>query len=590
MISRLILISTLFALGKSLDLNLLNHTSNENCDIWAERDNECINNPRYMWSQCIGSCIRFAKDNHDNCLGWAQEGECNANPNYMHLNCPRSCQMAISWSPWVRRNFQIDDVAYSSEELPIFNETSSSDLFEIAESMRFKVKYFLSGYSPVIPGFSTFAPSEYLGMLGLTESILYPMRIYLAMITELGSDEQIKNAEEQISKISKIIRTNFASDNLMLNLSTWASYLDETSDIVLKLLAPSVNSESQIDAETSEQASIEPLKTTTPEKLINFFGLENKTLTINAVQPTVNLSNNVAMPLMGLGTWLLEDHNCYDAVTNAVRSGFRLIDTAQAYANEEAVGLAIANLIQNNEITREELFVASKLSNPEDAGYHQVKTRIQLQLQALQTPYLDLYMLHSPLPDKRIQAETWQALEDLLEIGVLRSIGVSNFDINELDELLRTSRIPPMVLQNKLDVYHIGKQIDVRGDNLVKYTKDHNIVLLSYSPFSAYPFVMEPIHDPIVKYLATKKTKEISASLAEGESPVEITPSQILLKWNLQRNIATIPRSTDLEHLKQNIATLDSSKVPDLTEEEIKLLDTLQLLVSSPVSVPIDLL
>jgi diketogulonate reductase-like aldo/keto reductase len=246
----------------------------------------------------------------------------------------------------------------------------------------------------------------------------------------------------------------------------------------------------------------------------------------------------------------------------------RSIDTAQAYQNEHNVGDAIKEAIAQKLVTRQQLFLATKLSDPADAGYEKAKALVQRQLAALQTSYLDLYMLHSPLEDATLQADTWRALEDLYTAGVLRAIGVSNFGASDLAALNATARVKPMVVQNKVDPYHVAKQLDNVGDAIVEYARDNKMVIVAYSSFSAYPFVMKPSEDPVVRDIARRR---------------RLTPAQVLLKWSLQRGFAVIPRSTSPERLAENLAVLT---LPPLHKEDLHLLDTLELLVSSPVSKP----
>lgn len=247
----------------------------------------------------------------------------------------------------------------------------------------------------------------------------------------------------------------------------------------------------------------------------------------------------------------------------------RSFDTAQAYRNEADVGTAIKAALDKGIVKRSELFIATKLSDTADAGYTATRKLVQRQLKDLQTPYLDLYMLHSPINDPVLQRETWRALEDLLKEGTIRAIGVSNFDSVELAALSKDALVKPMVVQNKLDVYHVGKQLDNRGDKIVSYAKENNILLVAYSTFSAYPFAMIPTEDPVVREVAH----------ARG-----LTVAQVLLKWALQKGFAVIPRSANPIRIKENFAAL---ALPPLREKDLLLLDTLQYLVSSPVSIPV---
>jgi D-xylose reductase len=223
----------------------------------------------------------------------------------------------------------------------------------------------------------------------------------------------------------------------------------------------------------------------------------------------VTLHNKVKMPRIGFGTWQLQGQECIDAVYDAIvvgkhhssstslsheqinfiiyPLGYRLFDTAEAYRNEAEVATAIHRAIDEGIVTREELFIATKQSDPDHAGYDGIRELIQSQLDTMRLDYFDLYMLHSPL-DKSfqviflyffklllftsnfklsilriIQGQTWLALEELNKAGILKAIGVSNFDGRELRLLVGTAKSKPMMVQNKLDVYHYGKQLDNKG-------------------------------------------------------------------------------------------------------------------------------
>lgn len=195
-----------------------------------------------------------------------------------------------------------------------------------------------------------------------------------------------------------------------------------------------------------------------------------------------------------------------------------------------------------------------------------MKRLVAEQLKNLQTSYIDLYMLHSPVQDKAVQAEMWRAMEDLYHEGVFRAIGVSNFDGRDLTNLVNTASVRPMVVQNKLDPYHVGKQLDNRGDNIVEFARAQGIILVAYSPFSSFPFAMQPTEDPLLRLLAARSN---------------VSPAQIIIKWAIQQGFAVIPRSSNAKNLASN---LFASKLPALSRLELNLLASLQYLASSPFS------
>ena len=165
------------------------------------------------------------------------------------------------------------------------------------------------------------------------------------------------------------------------------------------------------------------------------------------------------MSSLGLGTWKLNGQTCETAVYDAIKVGYRAIDTAQAYGNEAEVGKAISRAIKDGLVTRKDLFIATKLSFENDAGYAQVQALVQKQLQLLQTEYLDLYYLHSAQKNDEITRTTWKGLEVLHQQGTIRSLGLSNHNSEQLRhhfKVIGPEAVAPMVLQNKFDVYHPG--------------------------------------------------------------------------------------------------------------------------------------
>ena len=198
------------------------------------------------------------------------------------------------------------------------------------------------------------------------------------------------------------------------------------------------------------------------------------------------------MPLLGLGTWQLTGDTCEQAVYEAIQAGYRHIDTAQAYGNEEEVGRAIVRAINDGLVTRKELFIATKVSFASHAG-SMLPHLVDAQLDKLHVDYIDLYYLHSPLHSEELTADTWRALESLYSDGIVRAVGVSNFNSHELRDLLRvtdaartddaeseSARLRPMVLQNKFDIYHQGRQLDSAGDDIAATCRDLNIRMVGY--------------------------------------------------------------------------------------------------------------
>lgn len=550
---------------------LASYKLHKECDLWAHDHNECISNPRFMWTACLGSCLQHARNTHQMCDQWAREGECTNNPTFIHINCPRSCGMAIVWSPWVRNKFDMDqlsvDPAQGRESIPF-----PADIFQASEMLRERLMKYFEGLYTVIPGLSSSAPTEYLGMYGLTEAMLYVFRIHEVIFRHAGSAEQIDFHYKKMNHILDVVRQGYSSDRLMLQLPVWMGVLNESALIAASLLQEM----HQASASGVAEVTVSVDSALSFAHLADYYSTRPHTAEV-VPGATVTLNNTVSMPLLGLGTWQLNGEACYNAVLSALRAGYRMIDSAEAYGNEAEVGQALRAAIDEGVLRREDVFLATKASDEAHMGYEGVKELVRQQLERLQVTYIDLYFLHSPLGDKKKQQDTWRALEELVKEGTIRALGVSNFDSAELLDLLADPllTVRPVVLQNKYDIYHLGKQLDKAGDRVLATAKAQGLVLMAYSPFSAFPFVMQPLADPIVAAVAARKSELWGRP---------VTPAQVLLKWTMQHGGAAIPRSVDPTRQAENLQALE---MPLLAEEDMAMLDIIQLLVSSPVSVPV---
>lgn len=249
------------------------------------------------------------------------------------------------------------------------------------------------------------------------------------------------------------------------------------------------------------------------------------------------LNNGVKMPKVGLGTFLAKDGDeTYTAVLEALRAGYRHIDTAAIYRNEESVGRAI----KDSGVLREEIFVTTKLwSNAQ--GYESAKNAFDESLRKLQLDYVDLYLIHWP-KTYELARESWIAMEELYFEGKVRSIGVSNFNIHHLEDLLSIATIIPSVNQVEL---HPGLQ----HHKLQQYCEGHGIYLVSHTPLmKGQVFEMDEL-----KSLANKHNKSIV---------------NIVVRWGLQRNIFMIPKSVTPERIKENYDVFDF----ELSEEDMQII------------------
>lgn len=261
-------------------------------------------------------------------------------------------------------------------------------------------------------------------------------------------------------------------------------------------------------------------------------------MTIQHITDCTVLNNGVRMPWMGLGVFRVEEgEQVINSVTWALEAGYRSIDTAAGYNNEEGVGTAL----KNSGIPREELFITTKLANP-DQGYESTLRAFEESRRKLGLDYLDLYLIHWPGKDK--YQDTWRAFEKLHKEGYIRAIGVSNFKIHHLETLKQGSDTIPAV--NQVEFHPLLNQ-----QELLQYCKREGIQLEAWSP------IMKGNLDlPTLTELAKKHNK---------------TPAQIVLHWEVQHGVVVIPKSIRRERIEENAGIFDFS----LSDEDMRAIDAL---------------
>uniref|UniRef100_A0A7S1KVW8 NADP-dependent oxidoreductase domain-containing protein n=1 Tax=Alexandrium catenella TaxID=2925 RepID=A0A7S1KVW8_ALECA len=274
---------------------------------------------------------------------------------------------------------------------------------------------------------------------------------------------------------------------------------------------------------------------------------------------TVTLANGYPMPMLGFGTWQLPaDGSTYRAVLAALQAGYRHIDTAQAYRNEKEVGQAI----KDSGIPREEICLVTKLSNPGE--FATARQRFDLQLSTMGVEYVDIYMLHSPGPSKEGRQAAWKELEALYREGKIKALGVSNFGMPLVKELLGFAQIRPVYIQNKYSIYQPGNRDEaLQAASLMEWLAAEHIVMTGYSIIHpGHGGYLSPLEDPHVRAIAQRRGK---------------TPSQVLHRWMLQLGAAVIPRSRKPERIQENGALFDFA----LAEQDMRLLNGIASLVKS---------
>ncbi|GEK26038.1 glyoxal/methylglyoxal reductase [Bacillus spizizenii] len=258
-----------------------------------------------------------------------------------------------------------------------------------------------------------------------------------------------------------------------------------------------------------------------------------------SLKDTVKLHNGVEMPWFGLGVFKVENGSeATESVKAAIKNGYRSIDTAAIYKNEEGVGIGI----KESGVAREELFITSKVWN-EDQGYETTLAAFEKSLERLQLDYLDLYLIHWPGKDK--YKDTWRALEKLYKDGKIRAIGVSNFQVHHLEELLKDAEIKPMV--NQVEFHPRLTQKELRD-----YCKEQSIQLEAWSPLMQGQL----LDNEVLTQIAEKHNKSVA---------------QVILRWDLQHEVVTIPKSIKEHRIIENADIFDF----ELSQEDMDKIDAL---------------
>lgn len=268
--------------------------------------------------------------------------------------------------------------------------------------------------------------------------------------------------------------------------------------------------------------------------------------TSSITMQTVKLNNGVEMPILGFGVFQIHDlTQCEHSVMDALQAGYRLIDTAASYQNEEAVGRAI----RRSEVPREEIFLTTKLWM-QDTGYEKTKLAFEKSLKRLNVDYLDLYLIHQPYGDVH---GSWRAIEELYKEGKTRAIGVSNFQPDRVMDLISFNEVMPAV--NQIETHPFQQQIETQ-----KFLSENGIQIESWGPFA------EGKNGLFTNELLGSIGKKHNKSIA-----------QVVIRWLIQREIIAIPKSVRKERIEENFNVFDFQ----LTNEDMQMIQTLDQKVSA---------
>ncbi len=264
------------------------------------------------------------------------------------------------------------------------------------------------------------------------------------------------------------------------------------------------------------------------------FYIQQEIVFLMDIKSTIKLNNAVHIPILGFGTWKIPNGNpAEQSVLWALETGYRHIDTARIYGNEESVGRAI----KKSKIPREQLFITTKLWNED---HEDPKKALQDSLRRLDLDYVDLYLIHFPVPERN---QSWNVLESLYKEGLCRSIGVSNFTIRHLEELFQKSSIVPAVNQVEFHPYLYQK-------GLLEYCMKKGIVLEAYSPLTHGVKLKDP-------------------RLADVAARYGRSPSQLLIRWCIQKGAVVLPKSVSRSHIFENADVFGL----EISKDDMALLD-----------------
>lgn len=258
-------------------------------------------------------------------------------------------------------------------------------------------------------------------------------------------------------------------------------------------------------------------------------------MTTPAVSPELTLVDGNTIPQLGLGVYKVADDDAAKLVSHAIQHGYRLIDTASMYENERGVGQGVLN----SGVPREEIFVTTKFW-VDDLGYENTLAAFEMSRKQLGLDYVDLYLIHWPAPKRGLlYVESWRAMEKLKQEGLIRSIGVSNFHANHIEEILKASDEVPTINQIEMHPW-------LTQENVLQFDSSHGIVTQAWSPLARGKILGNELLDSI--------------AARHGKSP-----AQIVIRWHIQRGVGVIPKSNSPERIIENMNVFDFS----LTDDEV---------------------
>lgn len=308
--------------------------------------------------------------------------------------------------------------------------------------------------------------------------------------------------------------------------------------ILIKILTIlSIFTFSSCESNYKSSNSLESITSMNENSDVSKFDLENAH---NGIAPTVKLNSNYSMPILGLGTYSLLGDTCKDSIKTALKEGYRLIDTAYMYSNEKEVGEAI----KESGIDRKDIFVITKIYP--GSQYENPQQAIELALNKLDIDYIDMMLLHHPGTN---DVKAYKVMEEYVKKGKIKSLGLSNWYKEEIDDFISQVDIKPALIQNEIHPYYQEKEV-------IPYMHNLGIVMQAWYPLGGRGYTTTLLNDETIKNIAANH---------------QVSSAQVILRWHLQRGVVAIPGSSNPSHIKENISIFEFS----LSEDEMKQISTL---------------
>ena len=401
-------------------------------------------------------------------------------------------------------------------------------------------------------------------MPGIQQALKYALNNARAALR----DQESSKVKQWQKKIAELLRSAEALDPGAdePNPKTWNRIFRKFVKGSVALFANTELQKTLNDLKTFMEIPKEDIGLPWRRKSVNLPPVSKENLAQALKEYKLQSERGMEIPRVGFGTWQIEGSLCKESVLEALKMGYRHIDTAQSYENEIEVGRGIKEALETGILkSRDELFLVTKLSDPRAYNEKKANKACLKQIEMLNSTYLDVYMLHGPEGSRKNRA-AWKAMEKLRDEGKIRHLGISNFDSDEpLDPLFKKARIKPDYIQNKFSVYHPGGQMATE-ESMLKYAEELGMAFVAYSTINPWPYLLPPMGDPHVLAIALRYQR---------------SPAQILFRWALQLNTVIIPKSSKKTRIEENAGVLEFA----LSESDMRLLNGLSTLYHSAVKV-----